>query len=228
LHRGLPAGGKDIAEKKHLRIGQAVRDFDRRHVGIGHAHVFGLAAGIAAGQVRVAEQTRRGMAEHLVGDVLVAIAAFADRPVAALALLALSATDREWDHDPVADLQLLVFTTDLDDLAHELVAHDVARLHAGHEAVVEMQVGTADGAARDPDDRITRMLDLRIGNFIAADVGLTVPAQGPHDASPQYDGTHSRRTRERHDQDGNDVGASGGFDATRVSVGLRLSISSFG
>ena len=33
---------------------------------------------------------------------------------------------------------------DLHDLAHELVAEDVALLHRGDEAVVEVQVGAAD------------------------------------------------------------------------------------
>ena len=104
-------------------------------VGVGHAHIFGLPAGIAAGQMRVAEQAGGGVAEHLVGHILVAVGALADRKIAALALVAFAADDRERHDDPVADLQLLVLGADLDDLAHELVAHDVADLHAGHEAV---------------------------------------------------------------------------------------------
>ena len=59
LHRRLPAGREDVAEEQHLLVGQAVGDLDRRDVGIGHAHVLGLAAGIAAGEVGVAEQARR-------------------------------------------------------------------------------------------------------------------------------------------------------------------------
>ena len=64
---------------------------------------------------------------------------------------------------------------DLHDLAHELVAEDVAALHGGHEAVVEMQVGAADGAGGDLDDGVARMLDLRVGDRVAADVVLAVP-----------------------------------------------------
>jgi hypothetical protein len=38
----------------------------------------------------------------------------------------------------------------LDDLAHELVAEDVAALHRRDEAVVEVQVRAADRRAGDP------------------------------------------------------------------------------
>ena len=101
------------------------------------------------------------VAEDEVAEVLVAVGALADRPVAAPALLALAAADRERDDDAVADLELLVLGADLDHLAHELVADDVARLHAGHEAVVEVQVGAADRAAGGLDDGVARVLDRR-------------------------------------------------------------------
>ena len=78
LDRGLPAGREDIAEEQHLLVGQAVRHLDVRRVGEGHAQILGLAAGIAAGQVRVAEQARRRVAEHLVGEVLLAVGRLAD------------------------------------------------------------------------------------------------------------------------------------------------------
>ena len=180
----LPAGREDVAEEQDLLVGEAARDLDRPDVGVGHAYVFGLPARIAAGQVRVAEQAGRGVAEHLVGHLLVAIGALADREIAAPALLALAAGDRERHHDPVADLELVVRRADLDDLAHELVAHDVPGFHPGHEAVVEMQVGAADRAARDLDDRIARRLDPGIGHRVAADVLLAVPAQCSHRGFP--------------------------------------------
>src|SRR5690606_4226668 len=82
--------------------------------------------------------------------------------------------------DAVADFQSLVFRAHLYNLAHEFMAHDVAGFHARHEAVIEMQVGAADGAARHPDDRIPRMLDFRIGDLVAADVLLAVPAKCFH------------------------------------------------
>ncbi len=185
LRRGLPAGGQDVAEKQHLLVGQAVGDHHRADIGVGHAHILGLAAGIAAGEMGIAIKPGGGMAEHLVGDVLVAVGTLADREIAAPALVAFAADDGEGHHHAVADLQLLVRRADLHHFAHELVAHDVAVLHAGHEAVVQVQVGAADGAGTDLDDGVARVFDGGIGDVVvAADVVLAVPAKGSHGQSP--------------------------------------------
>ena len=48
---------------------------------------------------------------------------------------------------------------DLDDLAHELVAHDVALLHRRHVAVEQVQVGAADRGRGDPHDRVAAVED---------------------------------------------------------------------
>ena len=89
--------------------------------------------------------------------------------------------------DAVALLQLLDVLADLDDHAHRLVAEDVARLHRRHVAVVEVQVGAADAGGRDLDDRVARVLDLRVGDGVDADVALAVPAEGSHGASSPWD-----------------------------------------
>jgi hypothetical protein len=155
-----------------------------RRVGERHPHILGLPARITAGQVRVAEQARRRMAEHLGRDIAVAVSPFANGEVAAFALVAVAAKDRERNDDPVARLELLVLGADFHHLAHELVAYDVAGLHAWHEAVVEMQIGTANRAARHLDDGVARVLDLRIRNSVATDVLFPVPAQRSHPRSP--------------------------------------------
>jgi hypothetical protein len=160
--------------------------FDVGRVGERHAQVLGLPALVAAGQVGVAEQAGRGVPEDLVGQILVAVGRLAHRVVAAVALVALAAGDRERDDDAVADLELaLGLGPDLDHLAHRLVAHHVAALHAGHEAVEEVQVGAADRRARDLHDRVARVFDLGIGHRVAADVLRAVPDQRAHDVSPQ-------------------------------------------
>ena len=199
LHDRLPTGREDVAEKQHLLVAEPVLNLDRADVGVGHAHVLCLAAGIAAGQVRVAEETCGGVAEDLVGQFLVAVGPLADREIPAPALLALAAGDRERHDDPVTDLELVVPRPDLDHFAHEFVAHDVAGFHAGHQAIVEMDVGAADRGARHPDDGIPRRLDLRIGDVVAADVGPAVPAQRAHavpSSDREFDGrraaTHRR------------------------------------
>jgi hypothetical protein len=130
---------------------------------------------IAAGEVRVAEQACRGVAERRFGHLLVAVRALAHGEVAAPALLALAARDREGDDDAVALPEVLDLAAHLDDLAHGLVAHDVALFHAGHEMVVQMEVGAADRAARHLDDDVAGLFDLGIGYGIATDVSRAVP-----------------------------------------------------
>src|SRR3954447_25857101 len=127
------------------------------------------------------------MAEDLLSHVLVAVGPFADREVAPLALLAFTADDCERHHDPLALLQLSIDAgTDLDDLTHHLVAHDVAGQHCRDEIVEEVQIRTADRAARHLDDRIPGMLDLGIGDRIAPNVFLAVPNESLHAEPPTY------------------------------------------
>ena len=185
LHGRLPAGREYVAEKQHLLVREPVLNLDRAHVGIGHAHVLSLAAGIAAGQVRIAEQSRRRVTEDLVASLLVAIRSLADREIPAPALVAFAAGDRERHDDAVTDLELVVSWPDLDHFAHELVAHDVAGFHAGHQGVVEMNVGATNRGARHPDDGIPRRLDLGIGDMVATDIVLAVPAKRAHAVSLQ-------------------------------------------
>jgi hypothetical protein len=60
------------------------------------------------------------------------------------------------------------------------MAHDVALFHSGHYVVVKMQVRAADRAAGDLDDRVALVLDTRIGNRVAPDIGRAVPDQSFH------------------------------------------------
>src|SRR5947199_23750 len=80
--------------------------------------------------LRIAEQAGGGVAEDLVRDRLVASAPLANGKVAALALVAFAADDRERNDDPVTFPEVAVHAgADLDDLAHHLVSHDVAGQH---------------------------------------------------------------------------------------------------
>ncbi len=60
-----PAGGQDVGQEQNLLVLQAIGNDDRPDIAIGHPDILGLAAGIAAGHVRIAEQTRHRRA---VGD----------------------------------------------------------------------------------------------------------------------------------------------------------------
>ncbi len=113
-----------------------------------------MAAGVAAGEVRVAEDARRGVTEEGVAEVLVAIGGLADREIARHALLALAAGHLERDDHTVPDLQLPAVAADLHHLAHGLVAEHVTGFHFRHEAAHEVQVRAADRTAGDLDDDV--------------------------------------------------------------------------
>src|ERR1700761_3592169 len=116
------------------------------------------------------------MAEDLIGEVFLAVGCLADGEVATLALVALAADDGEWHNDTIALLKVAVHAgPDFHNLAHHLVAHDVAGQHGRNVVVEEMEVGSADSAACDPHNSVPRLLDLGVRDRIAADVLLPVP-----------------------------------------------------
>src|SRR4051794_2819565 len=78
LDSGLPSGREDVTEEENLLVRDTIRHLDVRRIGKGNAEIFGLSARIAAGQMRVAEQACRSMTEHLVSEILLAIAPLAD------------------------------------------------------------------------------------------------------------------------------------------------------
>ena len=77
-------------------------------------------------------------------------------------------------------LQLRDGAADLDDLAHRLVAEDVARLHRRQVAVEEVQVRAADAVEVILMITSVGVLDLRVGDGVDADVALAVPAECFH------------------------------------------------
>ena len=93
------------------------------------------------------------------------------------------AADREGHDHPVADFEVGDLRTKLDDLAHVLMAENIAALHRRLIAVEQVQVGAADRAGGDPDDRVAGVLDLRIRNSVDADVTLPVPTKCTHGPS---------------------------------------------
>jgi hypothetical protein len=71
------AGRKNIGEEQHLFVAEALRHLDRADIGVGHAKIFRLPAGIAAEQMRIAERSGRRIAPELGGIGMVGIGAFA-------------------------------------------------------------------------------------------------------------------------------------------------------
>ena len=128
---GHVAGREDVRQEQHLLVRQVVGDLERPDVGERHARVLRLAAGVAAQHVRVAEDAARRIAPQLLGHPGVRVRVLAERVQLALAAAAVAAGDRERHDDAVADLEVLDAAADLDDLAHELVAEDVALFIVG-------------------------------------------------------------------------------------------------
>src|SRR5690606_33960677 len=125
----------------------------------------------------IAKQPGGGMAKHLVGEMMVAVGTFTNRVVAPLALVALTANDGERHHHPVPHLQPLDLGADFHDLAHELMSHDIAVLHARHETVEQMQIRAADGTGSHFDNSVPLVCNDRVRNSVIADILLAVPTQ---------------------------------------------------
>jgi hypothetical protein len=61
-----------------------------------------------------------------------------------LAEKAVPARDRKPYHDAVARAKVFDLRADLDDFPHEFVSQNIALLHRRDQAVIQMEVGTAD------------------------------------------------------------------------------------
>src|ERR1044072_7844388 len=66
----------------------------------------------------------------------------------------------------VTDAQVLHVAAALLDHAHRLMAQDVALAHEGAEYLVQVQVGAADTAGGDADDRVAGPFDARVGHGV--------------------------------------------------------------
>ena len=178
------AGRKDVREEEHLLVRHAGGHLERTNVGERHARILGLPPGEAAEHVGIAEDTRGRVPHQLLGNPRVGVRVLAEREQVRPAGGALAAGDGERHHDAVPDLELLHSRAGLHHLAHELVAHDVALLHRGNEAVEEMKIGSADCGGRDLDDRVLRIEDFRVGHLLHPDFLLAFPAGRFHRLAP--------------------------------------------
>ena len=176
------AGRENVGEEQHLFVAQACRHLDRPDIGVGHAKILRLAAREAAEKVRVAKQASWRMTPHRLGLFLafLRIGALAAGEGAALAEEALAAGDDERHHDAIADFQVGDAGSDFDNLAHVLVAEHIAAVHVGNDAIVEVEIGAANGAGGDLDDRVRRRFDRGVGHALATNVMFAVPGECAH------------------------------------------------
>src|SRR5207237_4906176 len=100
---------------------------------------------------------RSGKPVQLLGDPRVRIRVVARGPELPLAKETAPARDGERDDDAIADSERGIGLADVDDLAHELVAENVAGLHRRDEAVEEMKIRSADRRQRAANDCVARI-----------------------------------------------------------------------
>ena len=174
------AGWKDVGQEQDLLVTQPLWHLDWADIRVGDAEILGLAACVAAQHMGIAEQSGGGMTPQLLGHLVIGVGALAARKEAFLAKETFAAGNRERNYDSVANLELLVFRPDLDNLAHGLMAQDVSLFHRRHDAVEQMEIRAADGAGGDLDDGISPVLDLGIRHGVAANVVFAVPSQRSH------------------------------------------------
>ena len=169
----LPCRRQHVGEVDEPRVRRPVRDLDVGELGLRDAQQFGLAAGHLAVEFGVAEQ--RG-AHALVAD-LRGLTLGVELLVAHIAT---AAGDLERDHHPVADGEI----GDAPPTSRTMPIGSWPRMspgvHERAEHLVEMQVGAADVGRRHLDDRVGRLLDLRIGDGVDAHVPFAVPGDCFH------------------------------------------------
>ena len=171
---GAEVGGrKNIGEEDRLLVAYRVGQLDEVRRRIGDARVFRLqAVEIAA---RVAAAIERGAGVRALGVRNVAL-----RLVAGAAVAAIAAGDGRRHHDAVALAQVAHVLAALLDDADRLVTEDRSGLHAGKRAADEVQVGAADGARGDADQRIGGLVDLRLADRLEANVADALENDGFH------------------------------------------------
>ena len=101
-------------------------NLDGAYIGEGHAHVLRLPPGIAAAKVRVAEQAGAAVRScRLAGAAFGLVLSHSDHRLF-LAKETLAAADGKRHHHAVTLHQVLDVAADLEHLAHEFMAEDVA------------------------------------------------------------------------------------------------------
>src|SRR5690349_6088566 len=124
------------------------------------------------------------MPKHLLGHPRVWIRVLTKRVHLVLTEETVAARDRKRHHHAIADLEIRYFASDLNDLTHELVTENVAALHRRNEAVVHVQVRSANRRRRDLHDRVALVQYLRLGHVFNAETRLAIPTICFHYISP--------------------------------------------
>src|SRR5688572_20400967 len=120
------------------------------------------------------------MPEHLFSHPSIRIRVLTKREHLAPARETAAASNRKCHDDSVAFAQVSDLTAGLDDFTHEFVTQDVTGFHCGDEAVIQMQIGAADGSRCDSNDRVFLIQYLGIWHLLDPDVPEAIPNSCSH------------------------------------------------
>src|SRR3954462_15334456 len=116
--------------------------------------------------MRIPKYSSRRMPPHLFSHPGVWIRILANREQPLLTGKTAATSNRKWDDDSVSLFEVIHPTAHFYDLAHELMAQDIALLHARNISVVQMKIGVADRGRCDSHNRISIVQNLRVGNLL--------------------------------------------------------------
>jgi hypothetical protein len=98
------------------------------------------------------------------------------------------ARDLEWDHHPVAGLEVGDLRAYLLDYAHRLVTQDITLFEEGGQHLVEVQIRAANIGRRDANYGIGRLLDGGSRDVVYPYIPLAMPRKGLHLCLPLRSG----------------------------------------
>ena len=98
----------------------------------------------------------------------------------ALAEEALAAGNSEGHNYAMANFEICNLRSDLDHLAHGLVAENIAMLHLWNDTVEDVEIRATDSASGHLDDGVARLFDLGVRYALAAHVSLSMPSKCFH------------------------------------------------
>ncbi len=124
------------------------------------------------------------MAPEFLGHPGVRIGILAQRMLSRRAEEAVAAGDRKWIDDAIAHFQVLHAAADFHHFAHEFVADDIAAHHGRDVTVVDVQIRSTDRRGGDADDRIAWVENLRVRDFLDAQIRNAVPTIRLHSGFP--------------------------------------------
>jgi hypothetical protein len=173
---GVVSGGQDVAQEER----RFVRDFgwERRESRVGKRDPHQLR--LAPVEPRAILDPPEQLTSHAAGG----------QPQPAEA--AVATARGKGRHDTIPQPEPPERGPRLDDLAHELVAHDGALVEAGLPPMPDVEIGSADGGHPDADDRIGGREQDRIGDAVASQIVNAVKGEGVHGGSePDQPASHA-------------------------------------